>query len=503
MEIESDQKKAAQSAKQERLKKLNERYAESLLLIAKLEAETRERNRKLEERSLLTYLLNPKEKYNNSVSEPVVATGHVIAMRTQEFSSSILLHGYRFKFTHKAQFLPLGNTTHVHSKAEVKINTCNFLSSVLAELHLGGLYHVKRKFLGDEYDIVIVQSKDDFPIGFVKVVLPDTNFDDRIFGAFAGETMTHQGSGSVAGQLFDLLAGLQIVGAKNPLALLTNGNKWQLVAVSKVLPAENFQSQHAGPRKPLKRLEHSESRRRRQAAKEPATKLLCKMMGVFEKWRLGNREIFVSDAVNVMDNGIKLGTFIAKVIRLLINSSKDRSVSQPRGIPLRVIDYAKGKGVSNRNVVLVENLPQMDETKYPSDEATRFYLLEPLRANLGSLCYKALADDGSTCAIKVFWGVEVPNWDEDICGSILGDIEAERRSWNEICGHECRMRQLGRCNQIHLMVPYLQYVKHNEQISPELILGKFANSDAASNQDAQATDAGDDDTLPRSSDKSG
>jgi hypothetical protein len=80
--------------------------------------------RTLEERSLLTYLRNPDEKCNCSGSKPDFATGHVMATRTQAFSSSVLLHDYSLELTHETQLLSSPDMG-VHSKAEVEFNVHN------------------------------------------------------------------------------------------------------------------------------------------------------------------------------------------------------------------------------------------------------------------------------------------------------------------------------------------------------------------------------------------
>jgi hypothetical protein len=473
--------------------------------------------RTLEERSLLTYLRNPDEKCNCSGSKPDLATGHVMATRTQAFFSSVLLHDYSLELTHETQLLSSPDMG-VHSKAEVEFNVHNLLLSVLVALDLDRLYAIKRKFIEPACDMVIVQKLDLFPIGFVKVMLPDAKkIDERVFGAFKDEKMTHPGDGYVAGQMFDLLVGLKKIGPKNPVALLTNGNKWQLVSVDKVLPEGNLQTQVSELPKPLKRLLPSASRRRwsKRKGKGPATKLLGTVKGiakpvvhVVDKWKKGNREIFVSDSVNVIDggdhDGIKLGDFLAKVLRLMISSSHDRFDSLPHGIPLRLLDYTKDTGATACDVVLVLDLPRADESKFPSDEATRFYLLEPLRTMPGTSCYKALAEDGSTCVIKVFYGTDGITWDTDIYDSILSLARKVLRSWDKICGDgRCRIREVGSSGEIHLMVPYLEFVGGRTQAGSRVNLGKSTKSLCIASKQSEQQISGDDDTLPSTPDKSG
>jgi hypothetical protein len=388
----------------------------------------------------------------------------------------------------------------------------------MVALDLDRLYAIKRKFIEPACDMVIVQKLDLFPIGFVKVVLPDAKkIDERVFGAFKDEKMTHPGDGYVAGQMFDLLVGLKKIGPKNPVALLTNGNKWQLVSVDKVLPEGNLQTQDSELPKPLKRLLPSASRRRwsKRKGKGPATKLLGTVKGiakpvvhVVDKWKKGNREIFVSDSVNVIDggdhDGIKLGDFLAKVLRLMISSSHDRFDSLPHGTPIRLLDYTKDTGATACDVVLVLGLPRADESKFPSDEATRFYLPEPLRTMPGTSCYKALVEDGSTCVIKVFYGTDGITWDADIYDSILSLARKEFRSWDKICGDgRCRIREVGSCGEIHLMVPYLQFVESGgrpARAGSRVSLGKSLKSVCTtSRQSGQQIDH----TTPPSLDKSG
>jgi hypothetical protein len=461
----------------------------------------------LEKGSLLTYLRNPKEKYNCSGNGPDVRTGHVMATRTQAFFSSSLIHDYRLELTHEPQ-LPFGNEPRVHSKVEVAFNVHNLLQSLLVALDLDQLYAVKRNFLGDDYDVVIVQLPDFFPIGFVKVMLPGAESD--VFGTFKDDTMKRQGSGSVSGELFDLLVRLQMVGPKNPVALLTNGNKWQLVTGSKVLPGGNLQTEDAEPSTPPNRLRSGAHGQRGslRGGKGQATKLLGSVKGIakpvvalVDKLKSRNREIFVSNSVNVIDgkdkNGMKLGSFLAKVVHLMIRSSNDRFDSQPHGMPIRLIDYAKGEGVSTCDVVRSDNLPLMDESKYPLDEATRFYLLEPLRAKLGSSCYKALAEDGSTCAIEVFRWSDGTIWDHD---TVFAQVREECRSWDKSCGdRRCRVRELGSCGEIHLMVPYVEFVEsrgYPTSAGSSVSLGySTLPLFTASKQSGQQVEAGDDDTL--------
>jgi hypothetical protein len=348
-------------------------------------------HRILKEGSLLTYLRNPEEQINCSEDDPGLATGHVMATCKQAFFSSSLIGEFHLELTHTAQLFSSGNSPWVHSKAEVEFYACNLLVSLLFALDLNKLYAVKRKFMEDDYDIVLVRLPDLFPIGFVKVLLPSTKLDNRVFGAFKDEKLTQPGDGYVAGQMFDLLVGLKTIGPKYPFALLTDGNKWQLVALDKVLPGESLQTQDTESQKPLKRLQPREYRRRwsQQADEGLATKLLGMLKWIakpvfatLDELQAGDREILVSDAVNVIDggdeDGIRLGNFLAKVIHLMISSSKDRSDSKPPEIPLRLIDFTAGKGLLNCDVVLVCNLPQMDENKYPLETISRFYLLEPL-----------------------------------------------------------------------------------------------------------------------------
>jgi hypothetical protein len=475
----------------------------------------------LKEGSLLTYLRNPKEKINCTEDGPGLATGHVMAMHKQAFFSSSLIGDYQLELTHEAQLFSRRNSPWVHSKAEVEIYVYSLLESLLFKLDLDQLYAVKRKFIEDDYDMVIVRLPDLFPIGFVKVLLPGKKLGDRVFGAFKDEKLTQPGDGYVAG-MFDLLVGMKTIGPKHPFALLTNGNKWQLVALDKVLPGESLQTQDAESRGPLKRLQPRESRRRwsRQADEGLATTLLGivkwiakPFFSILDEWQAGDREIFVSDAVNVIDgedeDGMRLGNFLAKVIHLMISSSKDRSDSKPPEIPLRLIDNTAGKGLSNCDVALVGNLPQMDENKYPLEAASCFYLLEPLGSTCAPSFYKALAEDGSTCVIQVFRGADIRNWDADLYDRVLAKARMECRSWDEICGNgRCRVRELSSCGEIHLMVPYLQFVENGGHParagSPGVSSKKSAKSlYIASKQSEQQMDAGDDETVPSSPDMSG
>jgi hypothetical protein len=306
-----------------------------------------------EKQSLLTYLLHPQKKINCSGSKTKVTTGHVMATRTQAFFSSSLLHNYRLELTHEIPVCSVGNTPWVHSKREAEHGAYNLVESLLVASGLGHLYTVKMKFLADDYDMVIVQQSDLFPIGFVKVLLPGSESD--VFGTFEGETMTHQGSGSIAGHLFDLLVGLQMIGPKNPFALVTNGNIWQLATLNNVITSENLETQE--PHNPRKRLRSSESSTiwHREADKGPAAKFFNKIkriakpgVDVVDNRKARDREILVSDAVNVIEgefkNGIKLGSFLAKVFHLMTSSPKDRSETTPQDT--RMIGAGSGESLT-------------------------------------------------------------------------------------------------------------------------------------------------------------
>jgi hypothetical protein len=482
--IDTDSNNARMEQLNEKVRQLEEekrKLEEELRKRAEAEDELQEHKRLRRKHSLLTYLLDPEEKQNNSGMEPEVSTGHVMATRTHEFTSSLLLRDFAFDLNHDAGLVFTGNTRRIHSKREVEINACNLLESLLDAMGLDSLYQVQLHFVEAEpaCDIVLIQTLGLVPIGFVKVMLPATGGDDtEVFGGFQGDKMTEPGNGYVAGQMFDLLVGLQSIGPKNPVALLTNGNKWQLVTIKKTLPGEFPERQDAELRKPVKRLKPSGSRPRLSRFADKGigkiTKIAKPVVDLMDKWKKGSREVFVSDSVNVIDgeanNGMKLGQFLAKAIRLMINSSKNRSDSQHQGTPIQLVDCKSGAGDSSYEVALVHKLPWNDESKYPSNEVSRFYLVEYLLTRQGKTYYKALADDGSTCAIKVFYGYDGIKWDEEAYNAVLACAQEECHTWNEIYGPgQCRVCELGSGGEIHLIAPFLRFVERDEQISGQVI----------------------------------
>jgi hypothetical protein len=153
-------------------------------------------------------------------------------------------------------------------------------------------------------------------------MLPATNGGTQVFGAFQGEKMTHP-----AGQMFDPLVGLQAIKPKSGSA--PNNRRKQVAASNyqEIQPGEFPDTPDAELRKPVKRLKPSESRRRLSlVAGRGLGRIKTPAVDLIDKWEMGNREVFVSEAVTVIvgegNNGMQLGHFLAKLVPLMINLSK-------------------------------------------------------------------------------------------------------------------------------------------------------------------------------------
>jgi hypothetical protein len=95
----------------EQLKELEWKLTEQKRVYEKWSTQLLASEKKRKKRSLLTYLLNPDQERNAcGGSEPDITTGHVLATRTHELVSSVLLRDFSLNLTHDTLLAPRGNS---------------------------------------------------------------------------------------------------------------------------------------------------------------------------------------------------------------------------------------------------------------------------------------------------------------------------------------------------------------------------------------------------------
>jgi hypothetical protein len=211
-------------------------------------------------------------------------------------------------------------SSYAHCKEGVALYVSQLISSVIFAMGKHKDYCVTT-FMNSRSDLAIVERATDRTIGIVSVKMPGTvkqrvKQSNAVFGTFVDGILKDGNKRSgVAGQVYGQLCSLQSTDSPKKLALLTNWNEWQLIAIDDSILGEPDSEVSATP----------VPAPRRHSVRELAQLLVAKFKCLVVKFKPAPNRIFVSDVVHLLDkddkNGFKLGKFLEHVIDMMIKSS--------------------------------------------------------------------------------------------------------------------------------------------------------------------------------------
>jgi hypothetical protein len=316
---------AKERAKTARLLKVRE---EELAELEKKAAAALDREKSLAMNSLLSFLSNPLQVYDVSGStacaEPIVS----YAIRTKLFEASKIIYlDDNPRTLTEDDFSPLWKvidcfrcSSWAHCKEGVALYVSRLIFSVIFAMGKHKDYCVTT-FMNSRSDLAIVERATDRTIGIVSVKMPGTvKQSNAVFGTFVDGILKDGNKRSgVAGQVYDQLCSLQSTDSPKKLALLTNWNEWQLIAIDDSILGELDSEVSATP----------VPAPRRHSVRELAQLLVATFKCLVAKFKPAPNRIFVSNVVHLLDkddkNGFKLGKFLEHVIDMMIKSSVQMS----------------------------------------------------------------------------------------------------------------------------------------------------------------------------------
>ena len=300
----------------------------------------------------------------------------------------------------KAPFTPpqdVGKS--VHSEGMVVSEAAKIIEAVLVGLGLGKCVTIAthRIIAGVECDIVLLVGSQLIPFAAIEVKKPGpSNFDDNcIFSPDSQDTR----AGRVAGQNFDQLNALALMGFSSLCGMITNGNKFMITSTAtfplgeqedwnlngKMRDLWNTLSQVSPEQKLMEFIE----RETPPAGAPTAVK----------------RHLFVSQVVS-LPNGEDVVKLIATFIRYACNSVAQLVLGKPelKDLSCRVLRLKERQGPSMRCSFQKMQIPRIELSSCVNFDTTKeIFLICHLGCGANGDCCLAVTPRGEQCcAVKFF-----------------------------------------------------------------------------------------------------
>ena len=357
----------------------------------------------------------------------------------------------------KAPFIPPQDVEKsVHLEGMVVSEAAKIIEAVLVRLGLGKCVTIAthRIIAGIECDIVLLVGSQLIPFAAIEVKKPGpSNFDDNcIFSPDSQDTRV----GRVAGQNFDQLNALALMGFSSLCGMITNGNKFMITSTAKFSLGEQEDWNLNGKM-------HSPWNILSQVVLEQ------KLMGFIERETppVGaptavKHHLFVSQVVS-LPNGEDVVKLIAIFIHYACNSVAQLVLGKPelKELSCQVLRLKERHGPSMHCSFQKMQIPWIELSLCVDFDMTKeIFLICHLGCGMNGDCCLAVMPRGEQCcAIKFFVR-------QDDCSSHLKLAKDELESWQKVYGRD---DSLPKCclgylpgDDAYLCMPYLMPIPKAE-----------------------------------------
>ena len=345
----------------------------------------------------------------------------------------------------------------VHSEAMVVSEAAKMIEAILVGLGLGKRVSVAthRVIAGIECDITLLIGSQLIPFAAIEVKKPGpSSFDDNCIFSPDSQDAT---AGLVAGQNFDQLNALELMGFSSLCGMITNGNKWMITGTATFPLGEqedwDLNRTMRGPWNAS--IQVSPDQKRMEFVD---TETISDGVTTAVK-----RRLFVSQVVS-LQNGEDVVKLTATFIRFACNSVAQLVSGKVKlkELPCRVLKPGEKQGPSMRCSFEKLKLARINLSSYVNLRKTgKIFLICHLGCGeFGDCCLAVTSRGNECCAVKFFLR-------QDGCSSRLKLARDELESWQKVYGNDVRLPKccLGELpdDDGYLCMPYLRPIPKTER----------------------------------------